>query len=93
LHENKAMATRYPRDRLRRGCAARRAEQVAGVAAGQLQFFGVHAHLANAKAFAAFLAPLRKKRWFVCSKRPFARPNAVPAYFSRHTHRVAISSW
>jgi hypothetical protein len=61
-------------------------------AAGQLQFFGVHAHLADAKAFAAFLAPLRKKRWFVYSKRPFAGPKAVLAYLSRYTHRVAISN-
>jgi Putative transposase len=29
-------------------------------AAGKLQFFGAHAHLADAKAFAAFLASLRK---------------------------------
>jgi hypothetical protein len=61
-------------------------------AAGQLQFFGVHAHLADAKAFAAFLAPLKKKRWFVYSKRPFAGPKAVLAYLSRYTHRVAISN-
>src|SRR6516164_2807210 len=61
-------------------------------AAGQLQFFGVHAHLADAKAFAAFLAPIRKKRWFVYSKRPFAGPKAVLAYLSRYTHRVAISN-
>jgi hypothetical protein len=61
-------------------------------AAGQLQFFGVHARLADAKAFAAFLAPLRKKRWFVYSKRPFAGPKAVLAYLSRYTHRVAISN-
>jgi hypothetical protein len=61
-------------------------------AAGQLQFFGPHAHLADAKAFAAFLAPLRKKRWFVYSKRPFAGPKAVLAYLSRYTHRVAISN-
>jgi hypothetical protein len=60
--------------------------------AGQLQFFGVHAHLTDAKAFAAFLAPLRKKRWFVYSKRPFAGPKAVLAYLSRYTHRVAISN-
>src|SRR6201982_2134547 len=33
--------------------------------AGQLQFFSAHAHLADTKAFAAFLAPLRNKRWFV----------------------------
>jgi Putative transposase len=60
--------------------------------AGQLQFFGVQAHLADPKAFAAFLAPLRKKRWFVYSKRPFAGPKAVLAYLSRYTHRVAISN-
>ena len=34
----------------------------------------LHAHLADAKAFAAFLAPLGKKRWFVYAKRPFAGP-------------------
>jgi hypothetical protein len=61
-------------------------------AAGQLQFFGVHAHLAGADAFAAFLAPLRKTRWFVYAKRPFAGPKAVLAYLSRYTHRVAISN-
>jgi hypothetical protein len=61
-------------------------------AAGQLQFFGAHAYLTDAKAFAAFLAPLKKKRWFVYSKRPFAGPKAVLAYLSRYTHRVAISN-
>ena len=59
---------------------------------GQLQFFGAHAHLADAGAFAAFLAPLRRKRWFVYTKRPFAGPKAVLAYLSRYTHRVAISN-
>src|SRR5215470_15232314 len=61
-------------------------------AAGRLQFFGTHAHLTDAKAFAAFLAPLTGKRWFVYSKRPFAGPKAVLAYLSRYTHRVAISN-
>ena len=65
---------------------------LAAHAAGRLQFFGSHAHLADAKAFAAFLAPLRKKRWFVYAKRPFAGPKAVLAYLSRYTHRVAISN-
>ena len=60
--------------------------------AGQLRFFGTHAHLADAKAFATFLAPLRNKRWFVYAKRPFAGPKAVLAYLSRYTHRVAISN-
>ena len=61
-------------------------------AAGRLQFFGAHVHLVDAKAFAVFLAPLRKKRWFVYAKRPFAGPKAVLAYLSRYTHRVAISN-
>ena len=39
--------------------------------AGKLRFFGEHAHLASADAFARFLAPLRKTDWFVYSKRPF----------------------
>src|SRR5438132_3867376 len=61
-------------------------------AAGKLQFFGAHAHLADAKAFAAFLASLRKTRWFVYAKSPFAGPKTVLAYLSRYTHRVAISN-
>jgi hypothetical protein len=60
--------------------------------AGKLTFFGAHAHLADARAFARFLAPLRKTRWFVYAKRPFAGPKAVLAYLSRYTHRVAISN-
>jgi Putative transposase/Transposase zinc-binding domain len=65
---------------------------VAAHQAGRLQFFGTQAHLANAKAFMAFLAPLRKTKWFVYSKRPFAGPKAVLAYLARYTHRVAISN-
>ena len=60
--------------------------------AGKLVFFGEHAHLAEATAFAAFLKPLKKTRWFIYSKRPFAGPGAVLAYLSRYTHRVAISN-
>ena len=51
-----------------------------------------HAHLADAQAFAAFLAPLRKTEWVVYAKRPFGGPEAVLAYLSRYTHRVAISN-
>jgi len=61
-------------------------------AAGRLQFFGDHAHLADPQAFAAFLKPLRKTKWFVYAKRPFAGPQAVLAYLARYTHRVAISN-
>jgi Zn finger protein HypA/HybF involved in hydrogenase expression len=60
--------------------------------AGKLTFFGEHAHLADGKAFASFLAPLKRTRWFVYSKRPFAGPKAVLAYLARYTHRVAISN-
>ncbi len=60
--------------------------------AGKLRFFGVLAHLANAEAFAAFLAPLKKTKWFVYSKRPFSGPKAVLSYLARYTHRVAISN-
>jgi hypothetical protein len=59
---------------------------------GALAFFGTRALLAARKAFAAFLAPLRKIEWVVYSKRPFGGPAAVLAYLSRYTHRVAISN-
>ena len=59
---------------------------------GKLAFFGEHTHLAEAAAFNAFLEPLKKTKWFVYSKRPFAGPKAVLAYLSRYTHRVAISN-
>jgi len=65
---------------------------VAAHAAGQLTFHGAHAALVNTKAFAAYLAPLERTRWFVYAKRPFAGPKAVLAYLSRYTHRVAISN-
>jgi hypothetical protein len=42
-------------------------------AAGELQFFGNHAPLTDAKAFAAYLAPLRNSEWVVYSKRPFVK--------------------
>ena len=36
--------------------------------------------------------PVRKKRWVVYAKPPFAGPEAVLAYLARYTHRVAISN-
>lgn len=60
--------------------------------AGQLRFPGEHARLADAGAFRAWLAPLRRCEWVVYAKRPFAGPQAVLAYLSRYTHRVAISN-
>jgi hypothetical protein len=59
---------------------------------GQLQFFGEHATLAGVDAFRRWLVPLRQCEWVVYAKRPFAGPEAVLAYLSRYTHRVAISN-
>jgi len=59
---------------------------------GRLLFFGDHADLTDKVAFKAYLAPLRRTKWFVYSKRPFAGPEQVLAYLSRYTHRVAISN-
>ena len=61
-------------------------------AAGLLHFFGNHAHLDDPQAFAAYLTPLRRAEWVIYSKRPFGGPEAVLAYLSRYTHRVAISN-
>lgn len=60
--------------------------------AGQLQFFGSRAALADPKTFKQYLAPLRKAEWVVYAKRPFGGPEAVLAYLSRYTHRVAIGN-
>jgi hypothetical protein len=60
--------------------------------AGQLQFFGDDASLAEPQAFTRWLAPLRTREWVVYAKRPLAGPEAVLAYLSRYTHRVAISN-
>jgi len=59
---------------------------------GLLQFFGEHAALAHSAEFAAWLGEFREREWVVYAKRPFAGPEAVLAYLSRYTHRVAISN-
>lgn len=59
---------------------------------GQLRFFGECAALADPAVFADWLAPMRACEWVVYAKRPFAGPEAVLAYLSRYTHRVAISN-
>jgi hypothetical protein len=59
---------------------------------GKLRFFGSIAHLTERRAFLRHLSPIRKKRWVVYAKPPFAGPEAVLAYLSRYTHRVAISN-
>ena len=61
-------------------------------AAGRLHFFGEQVGLRDQRAFLRHLAPVRKKSWVVYAKPPFAGPEAVLAYLSRYTHRVAISN-
>jgi len=65
---------------------------IAAHKAGNLKFFGNQAALADPQAFAAYLAPLRRTQWVVYAKRPFGGPQAVLAYLSRYTHRVAIAN-
>lgn len=59
---------------------------------GRLRFFGELAALADGACFKKWLAPMRQCEWVVYAKRPFAGPEAVLAYLSRYTHRVAISN-
>ena len=77
-----------------RGCSAGCSWSTLSAAyhAGQLQFFGNQAALADPKAFKNHLAPLRTAEWVVYAKRPFGGPEAVLAYLSRYTHRVAIAN-
>jgi hypothetical protein len=60
--------------------------------AGRLRFFGKRADLTDPSAFAAHIAPLSKSEWVVYAKAPFGGPEAVLAYLSRYTHRVAIAN-
>jgi hypothetical protein len=58
----------------------------------QLQFYGEHQHLRDLKAFRQYLDAVRQIEWVVYAKRPFTGPEAVLAYLSQYTHRVAISN-
>ena len=59
---------------------------------GRLKFFNTHLGLADKRTFKKFLAPLRRIKWVVYCKEPFAGPQQVLRYLSRYTHRVAISN-
>ena len=65
---------------------------MAAHAQGKLRFFGSLSYLAETGELSSYLAPLRKIEWVVFAKRPFAGPEAVLAYLSRYTHRVAIAN-
>lgn len=60
--------------------------------AGTLQFLGQQQLLADVQHFTPWCQALRKQEWVVYAKRPFAGPEAVLAYLSRYTHRVAIAN-
>jgi hypothetical protein len=60
--------------------------------AGRLEFYADQAALAEPAAFQLRLAALRKVEWVVYAKRPFGGPDAVLAYLSRYTHRIAIAN-
>ena len=60
--------------------------------AGRLEFFADQAALAEPAAFKTRLAALRQVEWVVYAKRPFGGPDAVLAYLSRYTHRIAIAN-
>jgi hypothetical protein len=60
--------------------------------AGRLEFFADQAGLAEPSVFTARVAALRKVEWVVYAKRPFGGPDAVLAYLSRYTHRIAIAN-
>ncbi len=61
-------------------------------ATGRLRFFGDRTGLNDPQAFERALAPMKAKKWVVYAKPPFGGPEAVLAYLSRYTHRVAISN-
>jgi putative transposase len=48
--------------------------------------------LRERRAFLRYLAPLRRAKWVVYAKPPFAGPEQVLEYVGRYTHRVAISN-
>jgi Putative transposase/Transposase zinc-binding domain len=60
--------------------------------AGRLAFFADQAALAEPPVFKAHLGALRKVEWVVYAKPPFGGPDAVLAYLSRYTHRIAIAN-
>ena len=59
---------------------------------GKLRFFSALEYLRDRCEFARYLEPVRKSKWVVYAKRPFAGPEQVLDYVGRYTHRVAISN-
>lgn len=61
-------------------------------AKGALHFYSQLEPLADAQAFAAWLAPTAQAEWVVYAKPPFGGAQHVLDYLGRYTHRVAISN-
>ena len=59
---------------------------------GRLQFFSSLESIQDRRAFLRYIEPLKKAKWVVYAKRPFAGPAQVLDYVGRYTHRVAISN-
>ncbi len=59
---------------------------------GRLQFFSELRELSDSTCFDKWCAEQQQREWVVYAKRPFAGPEAVLAYLSRYTHRVAIAN-
>ncbi len=60
--------------------------------AGTLQFHGSLMHMAEPRAFRAWLRTLFRHDWVVYAKRPFGGPEHALRYLGAYTHRVAISN-
>jgi len=61
-------------------------------ASGQLKFPGELTYLSSEPEFTKYLKEIGRKNWVIYSKPPFSNPETVLDYFSRYTHRVAISN-
>jgi hypothetical protein len=62
------------------------------LAAGQLDLPPQCSQLGQAAGRRRWLRRLRRKRWVVYTKAPFAGPRKLIDYLGRYTHRVAISN-
>jgi hypothetical protein len=58
----------------------------------ELQLLGHLEPLRERRTFASHCRMLKKRKWVVYAKRPFAGPQQVLDYVGRYTHRVAISN-
>ena len=60
--------------------------------AGELEFHGELAALAEPNRFEHLLNVVARRDWVVYAKRPFGGPSQVLKYLARYTHRVAIAN-